>query len=573
MQFKESELNKFISQLNPKTQRFYDDLSRDDRAFVGKQIEHFPFLIQQTLIEEYQKRATGYEANTYLRSKVIELNQIIPHRLVSHFDASEDDLQMLADDCAQYCRRLANRHICFLAYEATNEADFSANEALRNNSQKCEIQQADDSVNGDMRLKANDYAAIQCIEYVNQYGIDTADLQQNKESRHLLKRFKDKYWWLKKLRKKINHTREEVMIMLGRVNKKKGKYCSDLTLQQRILQKLRSETLLDNLVMINELGEELALREVFEANISNPVNRRYELMTRMNGFEKLSKELGHIALFVTVTCPSKYHNSYAKSGDRNPKWNGATPYEAQQYLNAVWRKTRAELARQAIQQYGFRIAEPQHDGTPHWHLLVFIEPKHKDTLIDIYTHYAMEEDGAEKGAAENRITFVDIDPQRGSATGYVAKYVSKNIDGGSLDSDIDGGDATEAARRVEAWASCWGIRQFQQLGNTSVTVWREMRRLKKADKESEQFQAIHKAADEGNWAEFVTTMGGVMCKRDEMAIRPYYDITIDSDTGEVKQSYFDEEPIVKIKGLKYEGKEIITREHSWRIERRQEKAA
>jgi len=82
MQFKESELNKFISQLNPKAQRFYDDLSRDDRAFVGKQIEHFPFLIQQTLIEEYQKRAAGYEANTYLRSKVIELNQIIPHRLV-----------------------------------------------------------------------------------------------------------------------------------------------------------------------------------------------------------------------------------------------------------------------------------------------------------------------------------------------------------------------------------------------------------------------------------------------------------------------------------------------------------
>jgi hypothetical protein len=41
----------------------------------------------------------------------------------------------------------------------------------------------------------------------------------------------------------------------------------------------------------------------------------------------------------------------------------------------------------------------------------------------------------------------------------------------------------------------------------------------------------------------------------------------------VKRSYFDEEPAVKIKGPKYEGKEIITREHSWRIERRQEKAA
>ncbi len=97
--------------------------------------------------------------------------------------------------------------------------------------------------------------------------------------------------------------------------------------------------------------------------------------------------------------------------DMNPKWNGSTPFEAQQYLNSVWRETRAELARQAIQQYGFRIAEPQHDGTPHWHLLIFIEPQHRDTLVDIYTHYAMEENGSERGAEENRITFVDIDPK------------------------------------------------------------------------------------------------------------------------------------------------------------------
>jgi len=119
---------------------------------------------------------------------------------------------MLADDCAQYCRRLANRHIRFLTHEATNEADFSANEALCITTQKCDIQQADDFVNGDMRLKANDYAALQCIEYVNKYGIDTTDLRQDKESRHLLKRFEDKYWWLKKLRKKINRTREEVKL-------------------------------------------------------------------------------------------------------------------------------------------------------------------------------------------------------------------------------------------------------------------------------------------------------------------------------------------------------------------------
>lgn len=540
----ESILSRSLDDLDNEFGEFLRQLSKEDRIYVRNQIFSLPKALQIILINQYKQFKTQFEANTFIRKKCDALKALLPAKLYAYFDATESELRILSEECAEYCKRIDVREKkAHLALE---------HEAKRNINQQI-------------------YGL--CSAYTESYGIAPPEFNEKRSIRGSVKRMQDQYWWLKRLRKVLIRKREAAMILLGQVNNLRGKYCSDLTLHQRILQKARQDTLLDNLVMINDLNEEIALREVFEANVSNPVNRRYELMTRMNGFEKLSKELGHIALFVTVTCPSKYHNSYAKSGDRNPKWNESSPYDAQQYLNSLWRKTRAELARHAIQQYGFRIAEPQHDGTPHWHLLIFIEPKHKDTLIDIYTHYAMEEDGAENGAAENRITFVDIDPQRGSATGYVAKYVSKNIDGGGLDSDIDGGDATEAARRVEAWASCWGIRQFQQLGNTSVTVWREMRRLKKAKKESDQFQAIHKAADEGNWAEFVTTMGGVMCKRDEMAIRPYYDITIDSDTGEVKQSYFDEEPTVKIKGLKYEGKEIITREHSWRIERRQERAA
>ena len=544
--FKESSIARTLDLMAGKRGEFYRSLGIEDRIFVKNQISHFPHAVQKILINHYQEFDKPFNANSYLRQITAKLNGLLPTKLIPHFNASETEYRELAEENARRCKR-------FELYAVKSDKHRPGN---------------DSNIGKGLRT-----AFAEASKYVSGYGIELPKLTEDKMLIGTLRRMQDVYWWLRQLRKVISRKRETVLMHLGQVNSRKGKYCSDFTVQSRLAQKELQRKMLENLVMVNEVGESFSLAELSDKNVSNSINRKNELMTRMSGFEKIAKAAGHKAIFVTITCPSRFHNTYAKSGDPNPKWDGSTPRDAQDYLNTLWQRIRAEFDRRKIQQYGFRIAEPQHDGTPHWHMLLFIEPIHADAFKSVITHYALQEDGDEAGAQENRCDFKDIDYSRGSATGYIAKYVSKNVNGEQLDSDIDGGDAIHAAQRVEAWASCWGIRQFQQIGNGSVTVWRELRRLKQLVGLSETFDAIYEAADSGDWARFVELMGGVFCKRNDQPIRPLYQEKVNEETGEVKQSYFDGVVTLALKGVQYADKEVITRVHEWRIEHQPKRAA
>ena len=380
-------------------------------------------------------------------------------------------------------------------------------------------------------------------------------------------------WWRRRLRVMAARGLEHVCRSLGMVCRGKAVYVSDFTLNRRSDQKARNRQLLLSLEAENEDGYRASLAELSDKGVSNPVNRRNELMVRMRGFEECAQATGFDALFLTITCPSRYHATL-HNGVANPKYTGESPAEAQKYLCNTWAKIRASWHRKGIRTFGFRIAEPHHDGTPHWHLILFFAPDKTEQAAKIFRDYALEVDEHEPGAKKYRCEVVKIDPAKGTAAGYIAKYVSKNIDGYGMGTDEDdeaGCFVVETARRVEAWASTWGIRQFQQIGSVSVTVWRELRRLREPLEGAtlKELEEIRAACDAADWKRFVELMGGALVERAGLKVRALH--LAPGEFGPVQPGESETrygEMCTRLMGVIMRGAgRYITRLHRWRIQK------
>ncbi|WP_180980539.1 replication endonuclease [Vibrio diazotrophicus] len=352
------------------------------------------------------------------------------------------------------------------------------------------------------------FAYEQMAEFVaNSFGIKPPRKYKHQSELSALqdisKMISDK-WWFNRLTSIRKIMREHLAIAMGQVSSKASPYASYDCVREHREQLKRNWEFIKQCELFDEETQETAdLADMVLRSVSNPAIRRHELMVRCRGCEDIGNELGLQGLFLTLTTPSKYHNSYQRGGFV-PHWNGASPRDAQIYLNNVWQKIRAKLGRDELRWFGVRVAEPHHDGTPHWHLLIWVKPEEQAAITKIFVEYATEEDKHELFNKEGKLDHTprcdieEIDPEKGTATGYIAKYISKNIDGYAMDDDLadetveinpetgkeEGRKAKDMAKHVSAWKSRWNIRQFQFFGGAPVTTYRELRRFANQNKKA-----------------------------------------------------------------------------------------
>lgn len=353
-------------------------------------------------------------------------------------------------------------------------------------------------------------------------------------------------WWYRKLWQMRCEWREEQLRAVCLVNRKASPYVSYETVIHKREQRRKSLEFFQSHELVNADGDTLDMEDVVNASSSNPAHRRNEMMACVKGLELIAEMRGDCAVFYTITCPSRFHATL-NNGRPNPKWTTETVRQSSDYLVDTFAAFRKALHKAGLRWYGVRVAEPHHDGTVHWHLLCFMRKKDRRTLTALLRKFAIREDRTELGNNTGpRFKSELINPRKGTPTSYIAKYISKNIDGRGLAKEISketGKSLRDSAEHVSAWASLHRVQQFRFFGIPGRQAYRELRLLagqaaraqgdKKAGApvlENPRLDAVLAAADVGCFATYIMKQGGVLVPRKNHLIRTAYELNDEPGT-------------------------------------------
>lgn len=375
--------------------------------------------------------------------------------------------------------------------------------------------------------------------------------------------------WKRAIERSVAAAFENARRAAGMVSPHVSPYASYSACEWLKVRQERQREWLELMAIENETGDLVSMTDVHASSVSNPANRRNELMTRIVGCQEYADSNNHVAVFITMTAPGKYHRlkQRGKYWTENENWNGANPREAHEWLNVSFTRFRSAADRRELTYYGMRVVEPHTDGTPHWHAVFFMPLDQVAPFNELLQFYQFQRDADElyfpngepkTKAMKGRFKSEMIDRERGDAVSYIAKYISKNVDGygleGLTDLDAKKVQLQETVKNVTAWSRLFSFRQFQFQKTPSVTVWRELRRIEEKQ-EYCLFEKARRAADMGFFSAFFDYMGG---HRLRQSMRP-----IKTKKEEKENKYG--ETVKEIVGLIGSGLTVFTHEIKWKL--------
>lgn len=285
--------------------------------------------------------------------------------------------------------------------------------------------------------------------------------------------------------------------------------------------------------------------------------RQYAYYTTMaKGIGKLANERNFTPYLITLTAPGCKHRGSTRNGkfEGNPDHDGTSPKKAHQELQKRWQCFRARLKYREIEVYWIRSVQPHRDGTPHWHIVMWVPPGHEETIQEQLARYFLKTwHPNEPGAKKHRIDFRPIEGGTNGAVAYVIRslaYICRSHNLATKDEKME-------AERIRAWRRSHAIRTLAS-SLTSRTIWD---RSRKPDQSIAGIGDIAHAARAGDYARFATLLGVSSpgaCRKDAR-VKPFYLESTDQYGDQTR----------KLSGLINQHGEILERAITWQLLPRQ----
>lgn len=415
---------------------------------------------------------------------------------------------------------------------------------------------------------------IETLEFINEFTGASLWLPQftyvedEMQAFSAIVRLMDEGFWRRAIGRIVVAVFENARRAAGMVSPHSSPYASTSACEWLTIRQDRQREWIELMAIESDNGDVIDLQTVIDSSQSNPANRRHELMTRIAGCQEYAESNNHVAVFITMTSPSRFHRlrQHGKYWIENQNFDGSTPKDAHAWLSKGWELFRAWADYRELTYYGMRVVEPHQDGTPHWHGVFFMPLEQVKAFVGGLQAYQFREtkdlyfdDGTPKSKAmKARFDAKLIDKSDGGAVAYLAKYISKNVDGHALegltDSDNKRAKLQDTVKNVTAWSRTFCFRQFQFQRTPPVTIWRELRRI---DEEQEfcLFEKARRAADLGFFSAYMDYMGGHRLKASMRPIR-LLKKERENKYGEI---------VTATDGVEGSGLTVFTRETQWKL--------